>query len=82
MDDDGHDSDHIVNSFEENVPLAAVDFCGENLVEAPALVTSQPLLYALHAKKMDMKKLKAALWKSILGNVSLLWNKYNMYFSF
>ncbi|KAK5650657.1 hypothetical protein RI129_001686 [Pyrocoelia pectoralis] len=41
------------------------------LVDAPEMVENVYLPQALHYKKMDMKKLKKALWKSLLKKVGI-----------
>lgn len=44
------------------------DFAGNNLVEAPEYVPEEYIPYALHAKKIDIKKIKMAIWKILAGN--------------
>uniref|UniRef100_A0A6A7FYS5 Condensin complex subunit 2 n=2 Tax=Hirondellea gigas TaxID=1518452 RepID=A0A6A7FYS5_9CRUS len=45
------------------------DFFGDNLVAAPSRVAKLNIGYARTAKRMDMKKLKSAVW-SMLTNIS------------
>ncbi|KAJ8969213.1 hypothetical protein NQ317_012384, partial [Molorchus minor] len=41
------------------------NFLGDNLVDAPEAVPKVYVPYALQSKKMDMKKLKAAVWQHL-----------------
>ncbi|KAK5641201.1 hypothetical protein RI129_009748 [Pyrocoelia pectoralis] len=63
---DDHDEFH-----EEEFPAAAQqNLHGDNLINAPELVPKTYIPYALQAKKMDMKKLKIAIWKNLVSKSS------------
>ncbi|EFA00571.1 Condensin complex subunit 2-like Protein [Tribolium castaneum] len=65
--DDANDgaSDH---SFEEDMPpVEQQQFLEGNLVDAPEIVSVNHVTYAMHAKKIDMKKLKTCIWKHLTG---------------
>ncbi|RZC40771.1 condensin complex subunit 2-like, partial [Asbolus verrucosus] len=64
--DDGHYDDPMQHFFEEGgSPAGLQNFLSENLVNVPEMVATSHVSYAMQAKKMDMKKLKAAVWKRL-----------------
>ncbi|KAK4874775.1 hypothetical protein RN001_014135 [Aquatica leii] len=64
--DDSHSGDDGDCINEEGVPLNI----GDNLVDVPELVPKTYIPYAMQAKKMDMKKLKVSIWKSLVSKTN------------
>ncbi|KAJ8922646.1 hypothetical protein NQ315_007678 [Exocentrus adspersus] len=62
---DGDDNDFDDGDQVEEHQVAQQEFLGENLVDAPEEVPKSYVPYALQAKKMNMKKLKAAVWQIV-----------------
>ncbi|XP_018565180.1 condensin complex subunit 2 [Anoplophora glabripennis] len=54
----------------EEYRVAQQEFLGANLVDAPEMIPKFYVPYALQAKKMDMKKLKAAIWQNLTHSAS------------
>ncbi|CAH0547136.1 unnamed protein product [Brassicogethes aeneus] len=69
--DDPMDNEDLMdNNFDtEERHHQQQNFLSENLVHMPTLVPKSYVPYALQAKKMDMKKLKAAVWQKLVKNV-------------
>jgi condensin complex subunit 2 len=61
------DNEPDQNSFQddEGPPISQQMFMDEHLVNAPETVSATHIPYAMQAKKMDMKKLKNAVWKCV-----------------
>uniref|UniRef100_A0A1Y1LM91 Condensin complex subunit 2 n=1 Tax=Photinus pyralis TaxID=7054 RepID=A0A1Y1LM91_PHOPY len=64
------DADYDVMHEEELPPAAHQNCHGENLIDAPELIPKIYVPYALQAKKMDMRKLKTAVWKNLVSKTS------------
>ncbi|XP_044269610.1 condensin complex subunit 2 [Tribolium madens] len=61
-------NDEPGHSFGEDMPpVEQQQFLDGNLVDAPEIVTVNQITYAMHAKKVDMKKLKTVIWKHLTG---------------
>lgn len=69
--DDNNDSNNFDDNQEEEVVVGQEKAIGENLIDAPAMVQKNYIQYAQQAKKMDMRKLKTVLWKSIITSEAL-----------
>ncbi|KAJ8947872.1 hypothetical protein NQ318_010018 [Aromia moschata] len=74
-DDGGDDADDMPmhenhNDIEEEHNVAQQRFLGDNLVDAPETVPQSYIGYALQAKKMNMKKLKTAVWQTLTGTTA------------
>ncbi|KAF5270534.1 hypothetical protein FQR65_LT05432 [Abscondita terminalis] len=66
--DDSHEGGEGDFINEEGAPVGLQRTClGENLIDAPELVPKSYIPYAMQAKKMDMKKLKTAIWKGLIS---------------
>lgn len=63
--DDYDDGDKDDCNFEDGIALATQGFTGENLVAAPKLANKMSIAYCVKAKKIDMRKLKETMWKSL-----------------
>ncbi|KAF5283520.1 hypothetical protein FQA39_LY17335 [Lamprigera yunnana] len=72
-------SDHNSEN-EEMPPVLQQKFLGDNLIDAPEEVPHTYIPYAVQAKKMDMKKLKTAIWKIVVSqNIDEVVPDKNMY---
>ncbi|KAF2895912.1 hypothetical protein ILUMI_10266 [Ignelater luminosus] len=65
--DDGNHEDHQDQDLTQSVILSREDFQNRNLIDMPELVPKYLLSYALRAKRMNMKKLKTAIWKTLIS---------------
>lgn len=65
-DDNANDSES--GSQHEELLNAQAPVSGDYLVDAPELVPQHNIRYATKAKKMDMKKLKRVIWRSVLSD--------------
>lgn len=74
--DDNDDAMHD-DGVHEDAPAAACHGVNnvDNLVDCPELVQSNPISYARHAKRLDMKKLKTVIWKSVISDETLPYEK-------
>ncbi|XP_017782741.1 PREDICTED: condensin complex subunit 2 isoform X2 [Nicrophorus vespilloides] len=55
---------------EEEIEAQNQQFIGENLIDMPEMVQNIKINYATHSKKIDMKKLKANVWKVLIKDKS------------
>lgn len=69
-----NDMDVMINEEAEH-PLGGQNFNEENLIDAPEFVQKNHIKFTQTAKKMDMKKLKITLWKSVISDEKLPFNK-------
>ncbi|XP_008197779.2 condensin complex subunit 2 [Tribolium castaneum] len=65
--DDANDEPGAHTLEEDMPPIAHQQFLAGNLVDAPEIVSVDHVTYAMHAKKIDMKKLKTCMWKHLSG---------------
>lgn len=63
---DQNSNSSVIEQFGENLGFENENFTEDDYVTAPEMVPNNPVAYALKAKRMDMKKLKSAIWEELI----------------